>query len=334
MYRIDNSSAIGSIPTPASPGTPGYWTNGDPVHGVAPTIIDADWLNRVQEELMAIVVAGGVTPSKTTYNQVLTALNTLYGSQSNVFTGGTTGGTANAQTLATVVPAATSFTNGQSVVGTAGATNTGSMTFSAGGETALTVKKDSGAGLVNLIAGDVLINNTVIFTKNIAATCWVLTAGFPLGTAAYKTASDNTKTVLASVNGSTTSGNYVVFSDTTGTISDSGVPVIKKYDSGLQTYTLGGSLTLGHSLGAIPGMVAIRIHCLTAEGGYSIGDELFVNPGHSDGNADNGGTSVVPDATNLNVRMGASGIEIDRKDSGAVFRINSGSWSIRFIAYT
>lgn len=103
----------------------------------------------------------------------------------NVYTGGTTTGSANVQAVTPVTPAATSFANGQTVICTAGFTNSGSMTFSAGGETALTVKKDSGSGLVVLTGGEVVAGNTVGFTKNIAGNAWVLQSGLPLGALAY-----------------------------------------------------------------------------------------------------------------------------------------------------
>src|SRR5262245_1604420 len=46
-----------------------------------------------------------------------------------------------------------------------------------------------------------------------------------LGTAATKTASDNTKTIVSMVNGATTVGHTAIFSDITGTIEDGGVPL-------------------------------------------------------------------------------------------------------------
>lgn len=78
MYRIDQPTAVASIPTPPAAGTQGYFTKGDPSVGAAATIVDQDWLNRVQEELMSILTAAGTVPSKTTYNQVLTSLQALF----------------------------------------------------------------------------------------------------------------------------------------------------------------------------------------------------------------------------------------------------------------
>ena len=161
-------------------------------------------------------------PASNTNWLFLGDLSTLATPSNNVYTAGTTTGSANAQVAGTTSPVATSFTNGQSVVCTAGFTNTGSMTFGAGGETPVDVKKDSGAGLIDVIAGDVFLGDTIIMTKNISGPYWVLTAGFPLGTAANKAASDNTKSVVASVSGSFTSGHLLKTADTAGTVQDAG----------------------------------------------------------------------------------------------------------------
>lgn len=81
MQRIDHATAVGSPPTPAAPGTPGYFTEGSP--GVTPaTVVTDDWLNLVQEELMAIVLAASLTPSKTDSDQVLEAIQLLIGAGS------------------------------------------------------------------------------------------------------------------------------------------------------------------------------------------------------------------------------------------------------------
>ncbi|VWC53636.1 putative exported phage protein [Burkholderia aenigmatica] len=78
MFRTDQNTAVTALPVPAQAGTPGFFTGGNPATGQAATIVDADWLNMIQEELVSILVAAGVTPSKTTYNQVLAALKVLF----------------------------------------------------------------------------------------------------------------------------------------------------------------------------------------------------------------------------------------------------------------
>jgi hypothetical protein len=73
MFRIDDPTAAAALPDPEAAGTEAYFTEGNP--GVtSATLVRASWLNMIQEELRAIVIAAGLTPSKTTYNQILTAL--------------------------------------------------------------------------------------------------------------------------------------------------------------------------------------------------------------------------------------------------------------------
>lgn len=77
MFQTDQATAVLSLPAPAAAGTPGYFTNGNPVTGIAPTILDADFVNMVMMELLNVVTAAGLTPSKTTNNQVLAAIRSL-----------------------------------------------------------------------------------------------------------------------------------------------------------------------------------------------------------------------------------------------------------------
>jgi hypothetical protein len=74
MFRIDHSTAAASLAAPGAAGTPGYFTEGNPGTGTAATVVTADWANMIQEELMAIISAAGLTPDKTNRAQLLAAL--------------------------------------------------------------------------------------------------------------------------------------------------------------------------------------------------------------------------------------------------------------------
>ncbi|WP_434715520.1 hypothetical protein [Paraburkholderia sp. A3RO-2L] len=78
MYRIDDATAATSLPTPETAGTEGYFTEGNPATGTPATKVRGSWLNMIQEELCAILAAAGITRSKTTYNQVNSALQKMY----------------------------------------------------------------------------------------------------------------------------------------------------------------------------------------------------------------------------------------------------------------
>ncbi|QBR31897.1 MULTISPECIES: hypothetical protein [Pseudomonas] len=64
MHRIDGPGATAD----------NKFTEGDPVGGVQATVVTEDWLNDVQEELISILTAAGITPAKGTQNQILAAL--------------------------------------------------------------------------------------------------------------------------------------------------------------------------------------------------------------------------------------------------------------------
>lgn len=74
MQRIDDANAVVALPAAAAPGTPGYFSEGDPTLGQAATRVTEDWANGIQEELIAFLAYMGITPSKTVLNQVLTAV--------------------------------------------------------------------------------------------------------------------------------------------------------------------------------------------------------------------------------------------------------------------
>lgn len=88
MHRIDGPGAT----------VDNRFTDGDPVGGVQATMVTDDWANDVQEELMSILAAGGISPVKGAQDQVLKALTGLVRSQ--ILTAVTTAGTAPAFTLA------------------------------------------------------------------------------------------------------------------------------------------------------------------------------------------------------------------------------------------
>lgn len=78
MHRIDNRYASTTLPVPAPAGTPGFFTGGDPTTGQSATIVDADFLNTIQEEFMNLLNKGGITADKTNNAQVLQALSNLF----------------------------------------------------------------------------------------------------------------------------------------------------------------------------------------------------------------------------------------------------------------
>lgn len=54
MHRIDGPGAT----------VDGKFTEGNPAAGVPATVVTSDWMNDIQENIMAVLLAGGVTPTK------------------------------------------------------------------------------------------------------------------------------------------------------------------------------------------------------------------------------------------------------------------------------
>src|SRR6516164_6258029 len=77
MHRIDVPSAVPALPTPKQPGTPGYYTDGDPTTGLQATIVSDDWCNAVQEEIAYVVEQSGLVLSKTDRTQLYQAIGRL-----------------------------------------------------------------------------------------------------------------------------------------------------------------------------------------------------------------------------------------------------------------
>ena len=115
-------------------------------------------------------------------------------------------------------------------------------------------------------------------------------------------------------------------------------PIISvAYDSGNQTITAGGALTLTHSLGVAPKIVQCFLHCTSNELNYTAGDFVVIAVGCYDGGTSSAsiGASVVPDATNINVRFGSANptFAINNKTSGAINNITNANWAFVVRAY-
>jgi len=106
MYQIDNSTAVATIPASTAAGTPGYFTDGNPATGVPATIMPAEYQNMLMMEIINVLAAAGITPSKSNFTQLLTAIKAV-GRQGVILADtGTAGAYAAANTPAlTALPA-------------------------------------------------------------------------------------------------------------------------------------------------------------------------------------------------------------------------------------
>ena len=89
MYQYDDATAVSTRPAATGMGTPGFFTDGDPVGGEEATILRAEFTNMVMMELVNLVTSVGLTLSKTDSTQVRQAIQSMVtGAQSAiVFTG-------------------------------------------------------------------------------------------------------------------------------------------------------------------------------------------------------------------------------------------------------
>lgn len=102
------------------------------------------------------------------------------------------------------------------------------------------------------------------------------------------------------------------------------------YDSGAQTITFGGALTLPHGLGVSPDLSEMECTLTnkTNEANWTTG-QVMKTPFGGYNNASNNHWTMRPDATNLNLQFGASAIVGVNRTTGAVANLTAANWSFR-----
>lgn len=118
--------------------------------------------NTIVTDVNANAANNGTNTNITSLTGLTTPIPNNFGG-TVIYTGGTTGGSGNAQTLTTVVPASFSLTAGNMVTGIAGFTNTGATTLSVAGGAATTVDKLTTSGLTALTGGEIVTGQLVYF---------------------------------------------------------------------------------------------------------------------------------------------------------------------------
>ena len=78
MHRVDTATAVATPPTQNPAGTQGYFSQGSPTGSPPATVPGQDWFNSVQEELVGVILAAGLTPSKANNAQLIAALRALF----------------------------------------------------------------------------------------------------------------------------------------------------------------------------------------------------------------------------------------------------------------
>ena len=101
MHRIDGPGAT----------VDNTFTEGDPVGGIQATVVTDDWLNDMQEELMSLLSAAGITPVKGAQDQVLKSIRKV--------SAGVVGQSRNLSCSVSAASTSASFTADELVVGSA-----------------------------------------------------------------------------------------------------------------------------------------------------------------------------------------------------------------------
>lgn len=190
-------------------------------------------------------------------------------------------------------------------------------------------------------------------TNTVTATAAASMAAYATGQEfTFIPANTNTGATTLNINGIGAKSIFSGGAALTGGEIRSGVPIRVQYDgtqfnilgrakrfvSAAQTITAAGSLTLAHGLGAVPTMIAMQLTCTSTDAGYSVNDQLWVDP-VADG-INGRGVSVVPDSTNLNIRFGADGggggvgsFDVLNKGTGGGAAITNTKWTATFYAW-
>ena len=117
---------------------------------------------QIQSDVNTFAAHNGANSDITSLTGLTTALALQYGG-TPVYVGGTTGGSANAQTLVTVSPTSFTLTAGAMVTGIAGYTNTGATTLAVNSLSATAVRVADSTGLHALVGGEIFTGNSYVW---------------------------------------------------------------------------------------------------------------------------------------------------------------------------
>ena len=109
----------------------------------------------------------------------------------------------------------------------------------------------------------------------------------------------------------------------------------KSFTSAEQSITSAGLFTLPHSMGITPKIIIFHGKCITADVGYSIGDEIELNGVNNSTATADRHNSVRKDSTNIVVRLSSTGnvFTAAGKNTGDTFSLTDANWNWFVTAY-
>lgn len=172
MYQIDVPSASQTLPASTALGQPGYFTDGDVAGGIDPTLVPAEFLNAVMLELLGVVNAGGLVPSKVTNGQLTLAIQNMIEARAGNYALDT--GVANAYSVV-LSPPVTAYVPGMAVKFRATHANSQASTINAGAGV-VPLARDDGTALQG---GDIPSNSIVSATYDAAGGVFLMNSMVP-----------------------------------------------------------------------------------------------------------------------------------------------------------
>lgn len=287
MFRIDNSTATATLAaaTGAGPNPDSYFTDGDPATSVPATVVTAEWLNMMQEEVVNVITGAGLTLDKADRTQLRAALSAMMSGLSKSVI------IENASFEASVVdgdvvrwdPGTSQFdeavadgTSSNRAAGIADVTNGEVVCFGetrAGLMSGLTAGQKyyldaTTAGAVTATAPDDMVKIGIAKTANIIFIDIDAASVFDIsGLTAEATPAPDDEVAL----------------------HDSSAGALRKmtrqdfmapdFISAEQTMTPDTLLNVAHGLGAVPSRFSVVLRCKSATFGYAVGDEILVGYG-------------------------------------------------------
>jgi len=118
--------------------------------------------NTIVTDVNANAATNGINTNITSLTGLTTPLASQFGG-TVIYTGGTTGGSANAQTIASTSPSNFSLTQGNIATGIAGFSNSGAATLSVDGGAATAMRKKVSTGLTALVGGEIITGSSYMW---------------------------------------------------------------------------------------------------------------------------------------------------------------------------
>lgn len=103
---------------------------------------------------------------------------------------------------------------------------------------------------------------------------------------------------------------------------------VRHYDSGSQTITSAGALTLAHGLGVQPTSVDLWLQNVSTEAGYTAGQQIPTSPAQMNTTPNTEGASYIVDATNITVRFASAAniFSLPNATTGSPTNLTNAKW--------